>query len=154
MALSACQGTAAGDPAPAPQVPQIRLVTNATPTTPNQCPSGVPDGAVAARMCNSAGDTLYELQPSVTHSPVKRASAGVPQNQGQWVVNVELSDADAKAFTELTARNVGKQVAIALGGRVLSAPAINSPITGGQVQLSGGFDENSAKDLAHRLQPS
>ncbi|MGX9293245.1 SecDF P1 head subdomain-containing protein [Tsukamurella paurometabola] len=153
-AVTACQGVAAGAPVAVPQVPQIRLVTNVLPTTPAQCGSGSPAATEPARMCNTAGDLLYEVDPSVTRFPVKRASAGVPQNQKQWVVTFELADADATAFADLTARTMGKQVAIAVGGRVLSAPVVNEPIRGGQVQVTGRFDERSAKDLAQRLQPS
>ncbi|KXP11325.1 hypothetical protein AXK57_08265 [Tsukamurella pulmonis] len=153
-AVAACQGVAAGEPVATPQVPQIRLVTKVLPATPAQCGSGIPAAEEPARMCNTAGDLLYEVDRSVTHSPVKRASAGVPQNQTQWVVTFDLTDADADAFAELTARNVGKQVAIAVGGRVITAPSVNGPISAGMVQVTGGFDEKSAKDLAHRLQPS
>lgn len=52
----------------------------------------------------------------------------------------------------LTAANVGKPLAIVLDGKVLSAPVINEPITGGQAQLSGGFTQESANQLAIALQ--
>ena len=45
-------------------------------------------------------------------------------------------------------RNVGRPFAIILDKKVVSAPRINEPITGGQSQISGNFTVQSANDLA------
>ncbi|TWS21093.1 hypothetical protein FK529_00275 [Tsukamurella asaccharolytica] len=153
-ATTAYQGVAHGEPVTAPQVPQVRLVTSAVPTTPEQCQKGGPAATEPARICDTAGRFLYAVAPSVTRTPVKRASAFLPQNQNRWAVTLELADPDAKAVADLTARNVGKRIAIVIGGRVVSAPTVADRITGGRLLVTGDFDEKSAKDLAHRLQPS
>src|SRR3546814_17004533 len=45
----------------------------------------------------------------------------------------------AHQFAEITERNVGRPFAIVLDDKVLSAPVIQEPITGGSGQISGGF---------------
>src|SRR5690606_31155106 len=43
---------------------------------------------------------------------------------------------------------VGKRFAIILDGKVISAPRINEPITGGSGQITGNFTFETANDLA------
>lgn len=84
------------------------------------------------------------------------ASATFPNNQ--WVVNpIFKSGADGiDAFNEVAALcNTASpscpttQLAIVLDGVVISAPQINEPsFQRDQIQISGSFDEGSAKDLA------
>ncbi len=54
----------------------------------------------------------------------------------------------AKKFEDYTTQNVGKYLTIALDGRVISSPVINSPIPGGHGVIEGGFTLESARDLA------
>ena len=44
--------------------------------------------------------------------------------------------------------NVGKRLAIVLDGKIISAPSINEPITGGNGMISGSFSFQEATDLA------
>src|SRR5208337_4869737 len=44
--------------------------------------------------------------------------------------------------------NVGRPFAIVLGGKVISAPVIRSPITGGTGQITGNFTLDEASSLA------
>lgn len=84
------------------------------------------------------------------------ASATFPNNQ--WVVNpIFKSGADGiDKFNEAaTTCNTGapscptRQLAIVLDGIVISAPTINEPqFERDQIQITGNFDEGSAKDLA------
>ncbi len=50
-------------------------------------------------------------------------------------------------FGELTRNNVGRPLAIMLDGRVLSAPNINEPITGGSGTISGGRNGFSGAEI-------
>ncbi len=51
-------------------------------------------------------------------------------------------------FGRITTANVNKRLAIVLDDIVHSAPNINEPITGGSAQISGGFSDEEAHDLA------
>ena len=48
----------------------------------------------------------------------------------------------------MTQANVGKPFAIVLDNKVISAPVIREPITGGRGEISGSFTAQSAQDLA------
>lgn len=78
---------------------------------------------------------------------VLRALREADSRTGEYIVSVTLDPAGTMAFGGLTQRNVGRQVAIVLHGRVVSAPRINSPIAGGQLQITGGADGFSQAEV-------
>ena len=78
------------------------------------------------------------------------AHATTDQN-GQWVVGFEFNAVGGKRFAQTTTANVGKPFAIVLDNKVISAPRINEPITGGRGQISGNYTAQSASDLAMLL---
>ncbi|MDE1146647.1 MAG: protein translocase subunit SecD [Azospirillaceae bacterium] len=67
---------------------------------------------------------------------------------GRWVVTFRFDSIGARRFAETTANNVGKPFAIVLDDKVISAPVIETPITGGSGQITGNFTAQSANDLA------
>ncbi|MBI1214841.1 MAG: protein translocase subunit SecD [Alphaproteobacteria bacterium] len=67
---------------------------------------------------------------------------------GQPVVSFKLDSLGAKRFCDITRANVGKPFAIVLDNEVITYPRINTPICGGNGQISGGFDVKGATDLA------
>lgn len=70
---------------------------------------------------------------------------------GRIEVDMEMNPEGAKKWADLTKKNIGKSVAIALDGYVYSFPNVSVEITGGRSQITGGFDMNEAKDLANVL---
>ncbi len=64
------------------------------------------------------------------------------------IVNIEFNDEGGKKFAELTAKNIGKQIAIELDGKVLTAPVVQEAITGGKAQISGQRNMEEAEHLA------
>ena len=67
------------------------------------------------------------------------------------VVSFRLNSIGASEFASITQANVGEPFAIVLDGKVLSAPVIREPITGGSGQISGHFTVTQASDLAALL---
>lgn len=75
-----------------------------------------------------------------------------PDSQtGEWGVSVDLNRDGARIFGEVTAQNVGKQLAIILDGNVYSAPSIRERIPSGQARITGNFTPEEARDLADVL---
>ncbi|MFN8674545.1 MAG: protein translocase subunit SecD [Candidatus Sericytochromatia bacterium] len=74
-----------------------------------------------------------------------------PNQAGEWSVVVSFNSEGTKLFGDLTTKYVGKQIAIDLDGKVISAPRVNEPITGGTASISGGFDAKSAQELVIKL---
>ena len=87
-------------------------------------------------------------QVAVDGADLTDARAGRDARTGEWVVNFTLDSSGARRFAEVTRTNVGRPFAIVLDDKVISAPVIREPITGGQGQISGSFTAASANDLA------
>ena len=66
----------------------------------------------------------------------------------EWVVNFSFDSVGTRRFSEITRANVGRPFAIVLDDKVITAPNIREPITGGRGQISGSFTARSANDLA------
>jgi preprotein translocase subunit SecD len=64
------------------------------------------------------------------------------------IVNFRFNIRGAQRFGQATTENVGRPLAIVLDNEVISAPVIQTPITGGSGQISGRFTVQQANDLA------
>ena len=82
------------------------------------------------------GDNLVDAKPRMD-----------TQNN-ETIVSFTLDRVGAKKFGKATTENVGKQLAIILDGKIISAPSIREPIVGGSGQITGNFTFQSATDLA------
>ena len=76
------------------------------------------------------------------------ARAGNNPQTGEWVVNFAFDSIGTRRFADISRANVGQPFAIVLDGKVLTAPVIREPITGGRGQISGSFTAGSANELA------
>ena len=83
-----------------------------------------------------SGDNLLDAQPRMDN-----------QNN-ETVVTFTLDRVGAKRFGKATSTGIGKQLAIILDGKIISAPVIRDIIASGSGQISGGFTFQSATDLA------
>ena len=83
----------------------------------------------------------------LTGKDLKDARAQVSQGNAA-VVGLEFTDEGAKKFADLTARNIGRTIAIELDGKVLTAPVVQEAITGGRAQISGQRSVEEAEQLA------
>ncbi len=72
-------------------------------------------------------------------------------NLGRPVVTLEFDKEGAGKFDQATAANVGRQIAIVLDGKVISAPVVQERISGGNAQISGNFTTAEAQRLAIML---
>jgi len=66
----------------------------------------------------------------------------------ETVVSFTLDRVGAKRFGKATRSGIGKQLAIVLDGKIVSAPVIRDAIVSGSGQISGNFTFQSATDLA------
>ena len=71
--------------------------------------------------------------------------AGVSFQDGAPAVSFKFNNLGAKKFGEVTKNNVGEQLAIVLDDEVISAPTIQSAITG---VITGNYTSESAQELA------
>ena len=84
----------------------------------------------------------------VTGEMLTNAGLGFSPQTGAPVVTFRFDGKGARRFADATTQGVGKRFAIVLDNKILSAPTINEPITGGSGEISGHFTPESANDLA------
>lgn len=70
---------------------------------------------------------------------------------GEPVVVINLDDAGKEIFCTITQNNINKQMAIFVGGNMLTAPNIQTKICGGTAEINGGFTTETAKSLSNAL---
>ena len=67
---------------------------------------------------------------------------------GSYLVELVFDSRGASVFEDITAQNVGRQLAIVLDDTVYSAPRIQERIGGGRAVITGSFSIRDARDLA------
>jgi SecD/SecF fusion protein len=88
---------------------------------------------------------------AVTGRDVRRARV-TRDDFGMPAVGFSLTPDGARRFGDVTARNIGKPLAIVLDDQVQSAPVIEGAITGGEGIIRGDFSIDEATNLALLLQ--
>ena len=94
------------------------------------------------------GQLPVEKQVMVQGEDLTDAQPGFDQRTAEPVVNFRFNIRGGQRFGEVTAASVGKPFAIVLDNKVISAPRILGPITGGSGQISGRFTVEQANNLA------
>ena len=94
---------------------------------------------------------LLKEEPVVQGDDLVDSRPGFSSQNGQPVINFRFNQRGALKFGKFTTENVTRPFAIVLDDKVLSAPRINEPITGGTGQISGSFTVESANKLAVQL---
>lgn len=114
--------------------------------------AALPPGAEVLPYADGSGRAeVVRRRVDISGESLSDAQLGNDPQSGAPVVNIRFDGRGAKAFGEITTRNVQKRFAMVLDGKVLSAPNINEPILGGNAQISGGFTAESANELAIML---
>ena len=107
---------------------------------------GLPAGTMIVPSTDGFNELLYE-DVAIGGEELVDAQPSFDQNS-RPVVSFRFNTQGAITFGEITSQNVGRRFAIVLDGEVITAPTIQSPITGGTGQISGSFTSESASDLA------
>jgi len=100
-----------------------------------QFEDGMSEAVVSKRIILN-GENLLDAQPQMNNQT------------NETVVSFTLDRVGAKRFGKATSTGIGKQLAIVLDGKIVSAPVIRDTIASGNGQISGNFTFQSATDLA------
>tara|TARA_B100001057_G_scaffold424872_1_gene447893 strand:- start:4081 stop:5634 length:1554 start_codon:yes stop_codon:yes gene_type:complete len=92
--------------------------------------------AIVSKRIILSGDNLLDAQPRMN------------SETNETVVSFTLDRVGAKRFGKATSTGIGKQLAIVLDNKIISAPVVRDTIASGSGQISGGFTFQSATDLA------
>ncbi|MER6476480.1 serine/threonine-protein kinase [Streptomyces filamentosus] len=115
-----------------------------------------------------APPTFYDEQAKVCHRvstredermSVKRlreVKAAFAAESSGWIINATFDGPDGERFTALTGLAARRgsprnQIAIVIGDRLISAPAVTAAVPGGSMQIAGNFTKDDAEALAREL---
>ena len=92
------------------------------------------------------------FKPSnLTGKYLKKAKLEYDQTTNEPIISLQFNDEGAKIFEELTARNIGKPLAIYLDYQLTQAPIVQDTISGGNAQITGNFAVEEAKQRVKEL---
>ena len=94
---------------------------------------------------------LLEDQALMSGKYITNAGVSFESQFNEPVVTMEFNGEGGKLFSDITAANVGRRLAIVLDDKVQSAPVINERIPSGKAQITGRFNLDAANDLAIAL---
>jgi preprotein translocase subunit SecD len=151
--------------APAPAAPTQPPAAEGPPSAEEQAQlaaldcAELPEGAIddpakSLFTCDEDDANRFLLGPAdVVGTDVSSATAGIPQGDVSFVVNLDFTDQGADKFFKSTQKLAGQTFpnnafAIVLDGKVVSYPTVNEPIPGGQATISGSFTQAEAQALA------
>ncbi len=83
----------------------------------------------------------------ITHAALTRVESG-----DGFAIEVTLTDAATDDFAKLTRENIGRQIAVAIDGKVVMAPFVQSEVTGGHISITpGAMTEERCREIVDRL---
>lgn len=93
---------------------------------------------------------IVKKRELVSGDNLTKASVGTDQ-YNRPAIDFRFDGQGARKFGDATAQNIGKRFAIILDGKIVSAPTIQSAITGGSGQITGSFTTQEAAELVNVL---
>jgi preprotein translocase subunit SecD len=96
------------------------------------------------------------ISTGLTGQMVKRARLEFSQGQSgvglnEPVIALQFNSEGEELFQKITGENIGAPLAIVLDGIVISAPIINTEISGGSAVITGNFTPEEARELVRDL---
>ncbi len=76
---------------------------------------------------------------------VTSQASGAPQ------IHITFNDEGRKHFAEVTRQNIGRRLAVIIGGQLYCAPVIQAEISGGRGVITGNFTKQEAKNLSKKI---
>src|SRR6185437_1698222 len=127
---------------------EFRMVDSSV--SPDQAQQGRVPADSELLMSESSPKVPYVIkrQILVSGGDLTDAQPGFDQRTNEPIVSFKFNSSGSRKFAQATSENVGQPFAIILDNKVISAPVIREPITGGQGQISGNFTVQGANELA------
>lgn len=110
-----------------------------------------PIGTIRVPAADEDIDYILQERPLLQGERLVQANSSFDSQTRRPVVSFRFDEAGAKQFAKITTENVGRQFAIVLDGKVISAPTIQEPIIGGAGQITGNFTPAQTTSLSALL---
>jgi protein-export SecD/SecF family membrane protein len=100
---------------------------------------------------DTSGSTTQYVQTNLTGQYITGAQLAFDPTTNAPQVSITFNKDGADIFQQMTAKNVGKPLAIFLDGQEIEAPIVQQEITGGNAVISGNFTVAAAQQLVSRF---
>ena len=100
------------------------------------------------KMKEMNGDYTYYIEKQVILNGDVLQDANATYVEGKPAVGFKMNSLGSKKFADITKNNIGRFLAIVLDNEVITAPRINTPITGGSGVITGNFTKEEANQTA------
>jgi len=103
---------------------------------------------------NVRGYILYALKipeggkARINETHIRNASRGLNVQSNANTVNIEMTNVGSRLWMSMSQENIGRNIAIVIDRKVVSAPVVRDVITGGSTEISGNFTTEEAQELA------
>lgn len=87
-------------------------------------------------------------QTIITGVDIENVTVEIDKSSGQAEVTLVFNNLGSQKLAEATTINIGKKLLIYLDDRLLQAPVIKEPITGGKARIAGYNNEEEAQIIA------
>lgn len=94
---------------------------------------------------------LVGKESALEGDDISYAGPGYASGTQDPIASFRFNGRGTRRFAHVTEENIGKPFAIVLDDKVISAPVIREPITGGSGQISGNFTLEEANSVAMML---
>ncbi|MDD5431959.1 MAG: protein translocase subunit SecD [Candidatus Omnitrophica bacterium] len=128
---------------------EFKLVSNDAEKLKQAIAGTVPEGFELKYTQENNEPILLEKQAVLVGDALTNATVQFSQSEfNEPVVGLQFNAEGAKKFADITAKNVGRRLAIVLDGKVQSAPNIKEAIPSGEAVITGRFSIEQAQDLS------
>ncbi len=112
------------------------------------------DSRVAGGMSASTGQRAYYFDPAARILDLRQLDPRTAQiqsgAQNTPIISIRTTDEGSTLLGSWTSANLGKQLGVFVGDRLISAPTIQSKITG-MIVIDGDFTNAEAEEVLARL---
>ncbi|WP_375159664.1 preprotein translocase subunit SecD [Bradyrhizobium sp. RDT46] len=110
-----------------------------------------PDGTEVLLGFKDNEPYLVAKRSALDGDDISSAGPGFAIGTNEPIASFRFNGRGTRRFAHITSENVGKPFAIVLDDKVISAPVIREPITGGSGQISGNLTLEEANSVAMML---
>ena len=95
-----------------------------------------------------------QKRPLIDHTAIASARLGEYPALGRPLIDITFTEKGRETFAEVTRKYKGRQLAIVIEGRLISAPKVAEEISAGRIHVGVSVSEKEARELATRINAS
>jgi preprotein translocase subunit SecD len=107
--------------------------------------------ALGCALCLASVWSINAVYAEPLELDIVRATAGLDQKTNKPIVNITLTEASKKDFSQYTSGKVGSKMQLRVNGQVLSTAILREPLVAESFQISGDFSVDETDAMAGRL---